>query len=329
MDLANSPVSRLTGFATALPTPFSADGIDQPSFAAQCELQIRQGISALIVNGPTGEAPTLSPAEQRRQIRLAVTVASGRVPVIAGANANATAHSIELAQQAEAAGADGLLVVTPYYNCPSQEGLFRHFAAVHDMTGLPILLYDVPARTGCTIALDTLRRLAELPRIVGLKDATGDLDRTHRLRRVLGDDFRLLTGDDAAALDYFVRGGDGCISVVSNVAPRSCVELYDAWRRGMPAEARLLARILAPLAAALSCESNPVPLKYALSLMGLMAEDVRLPLSEASPPTRECVTRALLRFGLVANEAERNDGAARPPMAHVSSSGVATAERLR
>jgi 4-hydroxy-tetrahydrodipicolinate synthase len=297
-----TPIDTLTGFATALPTPFSSETIDATSFASLCDRQTAQGISALVVNGTTGEAPTLSLAEQHRQIRLAVEVAAGRVPVIAGAGSNATAHSIELAQQAEAAGADGLLVVTPYYNRPSQEGLFQHFAAIHAKTGLPILLYDVPARTGCTIAVDTLRRLAELPRIVGLKDATGDIDRTQRLRHLLGTEFRLLCGDDSVALDHLVRGGNGCISVVSNVVPRTCVELYEAWRLGEPAEAQLLARTLAPLTAALFSESNRVPVEYALSLMGRMNTDVRLPLCSASPMTREAVAWALDRFGLLPAE---------------------------
>jgi 4-hydroxy-tetrahydrodipicolinate synthase len=297
-----NPIHALAGFMTALPTPFSDDCIDEESFEALCEWQIEQGVSALVVNGTTGEAPTLTLAEQRRQIRLAVEVATGRVPVIAGAGSNATAHSIELAQQAEAVGAAGLLVVTPYYNRPSQEGLFQHFAAIHGRTGLPILLYDVPARTGCTIAVDTLRRLAELPRIAGLKDATGDIDRIPRLRHLLGEEFRLFTGDDSAALGCLMRGGDGCISVVSNVAPRTCVQLDAAWRQGERAEARLLARTLAPLTAALFSESNPVPVKYALSLMGRIGADVRLPLCAASPLTRDAVTRALDRFGLVPTE---------------------------
>jgi 4-hydroxy-tetrahydrodipicolinate synthase len=306
-----APIATLAGFVTALPTPFSGEAIDETSFAGLCEWQIAQGIAALVVNGTTGEAPTLSLAEQGRQIRRAVEIARGRIPVIAGAGANATVHAIELARQAEAAGADGLLVVTPYYNRPSQEGLFRHFAAVHDATGLPILLYDVPARTGCTIAVETLCRLAELPRIAGLKDATGDRDRTPRLRHRLGDGFRLFTGDDAMALDHLVRGGDGCISVVANIAPRTCVQLDDAWRHGEAAEARLLSRTLAPLVAALFAESNPVPVKFALSLLGRAGEDVRLPLCAASEMTREAVTRALERFGLLPD----NGGRAATPVA--------------
>jgi 4-hydroxy-tetrahydrodipicolinate synthase len=303
------PIRTLTGFATALPTPFLGEAIDEKSFADLCNWQIGQGIAALVVNGTTGEAPTLSVNEQGRLIRRAVAVAAGRVPVIAGAGSNATSHSIELARQAEAAGADGLLVVTPYYNRPSQEGLFRHFAAIHDKVGLPILLYDVPARTGCSIAVDTLRRLAELPRIAGLKDATGDIDRTQRLRHVLGEEFRLFTGDDAAALDCLVRGGDGCISVVANVAPRTCVQLHDAWRHGEPAEARLMARTLVPLIAALFAESSPVPVKYALSLLGRISEDVRLPLCPASPMTQEAVTRALERFGLLSAAPRKSNAA--------------------
>ncbi|MDB5407638.1 MAG: 4-hydroxy-tetrahydrodipicolinate synthase [Rhodospirillales bacterium] len=305
MNKEANGITGLAGFATALPTPFSDGAVDEASFAALCDWQISQGIAALVVNGTTGEAPTLSLTEQRRQIRRAVAVAAGRVPVIAGAGSNATGHAIELARQAESAGADALLVVTPYYNRPSQQGLFRHYEAIHDQTGLPILLYDVPARTGCTIAIDTLCRLNELPRIAGLKDATGEFDRPRRLRHALGDEFRLFTGDDATALDYLVRGGDGCVSVVANVAPRTCVQLHRAWRDGEPAEARLLARTLAPLTSALFSESNPVPVKFALSLMGRIGDEVRLPLCPASSLTRDAVTRAIDRFGLLPTEPAR------------------------
>jgi 4-hydroxy-tetrahydrodipicolinate synthase len=227
------------------------------------------------------------------------------VPVIAGAGSNATEHAVKLARQAEVAGADGLLAVTPYYNRPSQEGLFLHFRAIHDATSLPILLYDVPSRTACSLALDTIGRLAELPRIVGLKDATADLARPQRLHGLLGDRFRLLSGDDATALNFLRAGGDGCISVVSNVAPAQAVSLYDAWRRRDDVEADSRAATLAPLTAALFAESNPVPVKYALEAMGWMRADVRLPLGPASETTRAAVAAALSKLGLLPSAKQR------------------------
>jgi 4-hydroxy-tetrahydrodipicolinate synthase len=292
-------LASLCGFASALPTPIRGPLIDDDGFAAFCDWQIEQGISALVVNGTTGEAPTLALREQDRLVRIAVEAADGRVPVIAGAGSNSTVHAIELARQAEDAGADALLVVTPYYNKPSQEGLFRHFRAAHDACGVPIILYDVPSRTGCTLSTETICRLAELPRIVGLKDATGDLTRPGLLRKLLGDRFRLLSGDDATALDFIGLGGDGCISVLSNVVPKPCQRLYLACACGEQGEARLIERRLRPLTAALFKESNPVPVKWALGLMGRMRPDVRLPLCEPAEATRTAVRKALTQLGLL------------------------------
>jgi 4-hydroxy-tetrahydrodipicolinate synthase len=292
-------LESLGGYASALPTPFLENAIDEDAFESFCDWQIEQGVAALIVNGTTGEAPTLSLPEQRRLIHLAVDVADGRVPVIAGAGANATTHAVELARQAEAAGADGLLAVTPYYNRPSQEGLFRHFKAVHDATSLPVFLYDVPSRTACSLAIETIERLADLPGIIGLKDATGDRQRPLQLRQRLGGRFRLMSGDDAAAPAFIRAGGNGCISVVSNVAPAPCVRLYAALEGGERGEAEAMVRALSPLFLALFAESNPVPLKYALSLMGWMRAELRLPLCEATPETRARVREALACLDLV------------------------------
>jgi 4-hydroxy-tetrahydrodipicolinate synthase len=289
----------LCGYSSALPTPFTDGAIDDKAFAAFCQWQIEQGISALVVNGTTGEAPTLTIPEQLRLIRIAVEVAQESVPVIAGAGSNATAHAVEIAQQAEAAGASGLLVVTPYYNKPPQEGLFRHFRTVHDATDLPIFVYEVPTRTGCSITFDTLCRLADLPRIIGLKDATGDLSRPATIRRLLGDRLVLLSGDDATALDFMGLGGSGCISVLSNVAPKLCNRLYLACACGEQTEARLIERRLRPLAAALFLESNPVPVKWALGLMGRMAPELRLPLCEPAEATRTALRKALTQLGLL------------------------------
>lgn len=292
------PISQLAGYVTAVPTPFRDFEIDEARFTAFCDWQIRHGISALVICGTTGEASTLTPAEQARLVRLAVEVAHHRVPVIAGAGAASTNHAIDLARAAEREGADGVLAVTPYYVRPSQEGLFRHFAALHDAVGLPILLYDVPARTCSTIEIETIVRLAALPRIVGLKDATGDHGRPPQLRRLLGPEFRLFSGDDASALSFVAQGGNGCISVTSNVAPKLCIQMFDAWVRGDTVEAAMLAALLAKVTRALFAESNPVPVKCALELMGHMSASVRLPLCAASEATRSQVAEAMTKLGI-------------------------------
>jgi 4-hydroxy-tetrahydrodipicolinate synthase len=248
--------SSLGGYLAAVPTPFAADGaVDEEALAAFCDWQIGQHISGLVVCGTTGEAPTLSAEEQRRVVHVAVEAASGRVPVIAGAGANDTAHAVTLAREAEKAGARGILAVTPYYNRPTQEGLYRHFCAIADSVGLPVILYDVPARTGCRLGLETIMRLAELPTVMGLKDAAGDLAQPLHLRRHLGNGFRLLSGDDATALGYIAQGGDGCISVTSNVAPKLCARLHAAYTGGDVAEARAIAVVLDKLTAALFLEA--------------------------------------------------------------------------
>jgi 4-hydroxy-tetrahydrodipicolinate synthase len=204
------------------------------------------------------------------------------VPVIAGAGSNATDHAIALAKGAEAIGAAAVLSVVPYYNRPTQAGLYAHFREIAASIGLPVILYDVPSRTACALADATIARLAELPRIIGLKDSSGDATRPLRLRALVGPDFRLLSGDDALGLAFLAQGGDGCISVTSNVTPGLCRNMFLAWRQGPAARAQRLARPIAQLTAALLCETNPVALKYALSLFGLMSPRVRLPLVELS-----------------------------------------------
>ncbi len=280
-------VAKLSGFAPALPTPFSEQGeVDGAAFEHFCDLQIRAGATALVVCGTTGEAPTLRPAEYHILVRIAVDVANGQVPVIAGAGSNSTAHAIELSKGAEAAGADAILSVVPYYNKPTQTGMAAHFSAIAQSTGLPIFLYDVPSRTGVGLADDTIARLAEQPQIIGLKDATGDMTRVVRLRSMLGSDFRLLSGDDATALAFIAEGGNGCISVTSNVAPGLCRSMYLTCRHGQIFNARRWAAPVAKLTAALFCETNPVPLKYTLSLLGLISPKVRLPLVELSDASK-------------------------------------------
>jgi 4-hydroxy-tetrahydrodipicolinate synthase len=280
-------VSRLAGYAPALPTPFDDDGnIDSAAFEKFCDLQIQQGATALVVCGTTGEAPTLTPAEHRTLIRIAAGVSCSRVPVIAGAGSNSTDHAIEFTQDAEARGADAILSVVPYYNRPTQIGLYEHFRAIAQSTALPIILYDVPSRTACGLADETVVRLAEMPQFIGLKDATGDVTRPDRLRSLVGPDFRLLSGDDATALAFLAQGGDGCISVTSNVAPGLCRSMFLAYRQGQVLRAERLANPISRLTSALFRETSPVPLKYALSLLGLMSPKVRLPLVELTDQTK-------------------------------------------
>jgi 4-hydroxy-tetrahydrodipicolinate synthase len=223
-------------------------------------------------------APTLCPAEHGVLIRIAVGVARGRIPVIAGAGSNSTTHAIELSKDAEACGADAVLSVVPYCNKPTQAGLYAHFRAVAQSNGLPIILYDVPSRTACGLADETVVRLAEMPQFIGLKDATGDVTRPARLRSVIGQEFRLLSGDDATASAFLTQGGNGCISVTSNVAPGLCRSMFLACKQGQTVVAQRLGNPIAQLTYALFREPNPVPLKYALSLLGLTSPKVRLPL---------------------------------------------------
>lgn len=297
MSAIGRHVLKLSGYAPALPTPFNDDdSVDVDAFGELCDLQIRHGATALVVGGTTGEAPTLSDAEHGKLVRVAVAIARHRVPVIAGAGANATAHAIELTKDAEANGADAVLSVVPYYNKPTQEGIVAHFCAIAAATGLPVILYDVPSRTARGLADESVLRLAEMPRIIGLKDAAGDITRPARLRARLGPEFRLLSGDDALAPAYFAQGGDGCISVTSNLAPGLCRDIYLALRQGQSARVRRLTGPVTQLSAALFCETNPVPLKYALSRLGLMSARVRLPLVELSTPSQIEIDGLLARL---------------------------------
>ena len=276
-------VAKFSGYAPALPTPFDDNGdVDGEAFERLCDLQIICGAAALVVCGTTGEASTLTSEEQGELIRIAVAVSRGRVPVIAGAGSNATDHAIALAKDAEATGADAVLSIVPYYNKPTQAGRYAHFREIAASTGLPVILYDVPSRTACALADATIARLAELPRIIGLKDCSGDATRPLRLRALVGPDFRLLSGDDSLGLAFLTLGGDGCISVTSNVAPGLCRNMFFSWRQGPATRAQRLAGPIAQLTAALFCETNPVALKYALRLFGLMSPRVRLPLVELS-----------------------------------------------
>jgi 4-hydroxy-tetrahydrodipicolinate synthase len=285
MSICSRHVSRLTGFATSAPTPFDENGtVDSASLERFCDKQISEGTTALVICGTTGEGPTLSRIEHEAVIRTAVDVARGRVPVIADAGSNSTSQAIELSRDAESAGADAILSVVPYYNKPTQAGLYGHFRAIADSTGLPIILHDVPSRTVSGVADATVARLAEHPRVIGLVDATSDMTRPLRLRPQLGPDFRLLSGDDATAFGFVAQGGHGCISVTSNIAPALSRAMYLALRQGNLGHAQRLAAALMKLTLVLLRETDPAPVKYALGLLNTMSCRVRLPLVG---PTRE------------------------------------------
>jgi len=297
MSAIGRHVAKLSGYAPALPTPFDADGsVDAAAFERLCDLQVRMGATALVVCGTTGEAPTLRPAEHHILVRIAVDAARGRIPVIAGAGCNSTAHAVELTKDAEAGGADAILSVVPYYNKPVQDGLYAHFRAIAQSTELPLFLYDVPSRTVCALADSTVARLAEIPNVIGLKDATADVSRPTRLRRLVGPDFRLLSGDDATALGFLAQGGHGCISVTSNLAPALCRNIFLAFRQGQTAQAQRLAEIAGQVTAILFRETSPSPLKYALSLLGLMLPTVRLPLVQPSGQLRSEIAATLMKL---------------------------------
>jgi 4-hydroxy-tetrahydrodipicolinate synthase len=303
MSIAPNSASWLTGTIADLPTPFSVDGaVDLIAFANLCERQIAAGASAIVVSETAGEASTLAPVEQDSIIRTAVEVARGRLRVIAGVTSNATGKAIALARRAEAAGADATLLVVPYYNKPMQSGIEEHFLAIADATDLPIILHDVPARTNRELADATLVRLTQCRRFVGLRDATGDVARPARLRPHLPTGFRLLSGSDATALGFIASGGDGCISMIANVAPGLCRGIFACCRQENWQAARALHKRLAPLEAVLAREGVPA-LKTALSRLGLMQPDLRLPLVEPEAGVaREiaCVVAAIVERDLAA-----------------------------
>ena len=289
--IATKPATWLAGYIPDLPTPFGPKGeVDLNAFRGLCERQIEAGVSALVVCETAGEASTVSPVEQEAIIRAAVDVARGRARIIAGAGSNSTSQAIALTQRAEAAGADAVLSVVPYYNKPIQNGIYAHFRAIGDSTRLPIVLHDIPARTIRELANDTLARLAESRQFIGLRDGSGDVCRPVRLRELLPSHFRLLTGDDATALAYLANGGDGCISTVSNVAPDLCRMISTNCRQGRFQTARDLQGQLAPLEACLSA-NNPAALKYALSLLGFIYPDARPPIVEPDAPAKAAIAR--------------------------------------
>jgi 4-hydroxy-tetrahydrodipicolinate synthase len=295
-SLANS-TNWLTGYIPDLPTPFDAAGeIDLTAFGTLCERQIRAGVSAIVAGETTGEASTLTPAEHDAIVRTAVEIAKGRVRVIAGAGSNSTSQAIELTRRAELAGADAVLSVVPYYNKPMQAGIAAHFRAIADSTRLPIILHDIPARTIRELSDDTLAQLAQSRQFIALRDGTGDLARPIRLRSMVPSGFRLLSGDDATALAFLANGGDGCVSVISNVAPELCQVIFSSCRQGRLQSARYLQSRLSRLAALLARES-PAGLKYAMCLLGLMRPDTRLPIVELAETAKAEVANALAEMG--------------------------------
>jgi 4-hydroxy-tetrahydrodipicolinate synthase len=287
------------GVLPALVTPFRNGAVDEDAFVSLVERQIAGGVHGLIPVGTTGEASTLSHDEHRRVMELCVATAKGRVPVIPGAGSNSTAEAIELVQHAKAVGADAALVVTPYYNRPSQEGLYAHYKAINDAVQLPVLVYNVPGRTGVDISNATLARLAKLPNIVGIKDATGDLPRASLQRIECGEDWVMLSGNDDSALGYMAHGGHGCISVTCNVAPEQVSQFYNdamssQWQAALEGQDRLIR-----LHKALFADASPSPTKFALAHLGLCAEEGRLPLVPCSEAARAEVLAGMREAGVI------------------------------
>lgn len=297
--MSPSNLPSFSGVFTALVTPFTPDGqLDEPSFVRHVETQIRAGVSGLVPVGTTGETSTLSHEEHHRVVSLCIEAAAGRVRVLAGAGSNNTAEAIDLARHAHAAGADGVLVVAPYYNKPSQEGLYQHYKAIHDAVEIPVVLYNVPGRTVVDLSNETVARLAQLPRIAGIKDATGSMERLSQMRLEVPEAFACLSGDDPSLLGYMAHGGHGVISVTSNLAPEAMVSLCLACQQGAYERARQIQDQLITLHKVLFADSSPAPAKYGLSLMGQMGPEVRLPIAPCAEAVRPRVAEAMRRAGL-------------------------------
>ncbi len=298
-DDAPMTTNRFKGSLTALVTPFKDGALDEEAFRAHVNWQIESGTTGLVPVGTTGESPTLSHAEHKRMVELCVGVARGRVPVIAGAGSNSTVEAIDFARHAKAAGADATLVVTPYYNKPTQEGLFLHFTAIADAVDLPLFIYNIPGRSVVDMSVDTMARLAKHSNIVGVKDATANLTRPLHTTRACGEDFVQLSGEDHTALAFYAAGGHGCISVTANVAPRLCAEMHRSWREGRLRDAMAVQERLTPLHDALFAETSPGPVKYAASLLGHGTALCRLPLAPCGEATRAQVRGAMVTAGLL------------------------------
>ena len=291
------------GSIVALITPFKNNKLDEDSYISLIEHHLKNGTSGLVPAGTTGESPTLSHNEHERVIEICVKESKGKIPVIAGTVSNSTDEAISLTKYAEKIGADGALVVTPYYNKPTQEGLYQHFKAINDNCSIPIIIYNIPPRSVVDMSVDTMARLFELKNIVGVKDATGDLNRVDAQKKKMGPDFIQLSGEDGTALEFNLRGGVGCISVTANVATKLCSEFQDASlsknNSNLLAKAKQINDKLIPLHKALFIESSPSPVKYAASLLNLSSDEVRLPLVKITEKTKSEVKSAMVHANLI------------------------------
>jgi 4-hydroxy-tetrahydrodipicolinate synthase len=290
------------GSNVALITPFKDNSLDEKAYISLIHYHLKNATSGLVPAGTTGESPTLSHVEHERVIELCVKEAGGKIPVIAGTGSNSTSEAISLTKFAEKAGVDGALIVTPYYNKPTQEGLYQHYKAINDNCGIPIIIYNIPSRSVIDMSVDTMARLYELKNIVGVKDATGVLDRVNQQKEKMGNNFIQLTGNDDNALEFNRRGGVGTISVTANIAPKLCSEFQKFSVSKIDKdlkEAERLDKILQPIHNSLFIESNPSPVKYAASLLNLCLDDVRLPLVKITEPTKKIVKSAIVNAGLI------------------------------
>jgi len=287
-----------SGSICALVTPFRNGAVDEDAFRNLVNWQIEEGTHGLVPVGTTGESPTLSHEEHKRVVELCIEVADKRVPIIAGAGSNSTAEAVQLAKHAKAAGADAALVVTPYYNKPTQEGLYQHFEAL-DAVGLPIIIYNIPGRSVIDMSVATMKRCADLENIIGVKDATAAVGRATEQKLACGDAFCQLSGEDVTQLGFLAQGGAGCISVTANVAPKLMSEMHSAWQSGDIPDAQRINERLTPLHVDLFCESNPGPAKYGVSLLGKCSDELRLPLAPISDKARGKVEKAMRHAGLL------------------------------
>jgi len=290
------------GSNVALISPFKNNSLDEEAYISLIHYHLKNGTSGLVPAGTTGESPTLSHLEHQRVIELCVKEASGKISIIAGTGSNSTSEAISLTKFAEKAGVDAALIVTPYYNKPTQEGLYQHYKAINDSCGIPIIIYNIPSRSVVDMNVDTMARLFELKNIVGVKDATGILDRVDQQKEKMGNDFIQLTGNDDNAFEFNKRGGVGAISVTANIAPKLCSEFQKYSVSKMDnelKEAKRLDKILQPIHSSMFIESNPSPVKYATSLLELCLDDVRLPLVKITEPTKKIVKSAMINAGLI------------------------------
>ena len=291
------------GSIVALITPFKDSNLDEESFVSIIHYHLKNGTNGLVPGGTTGESPTISHDEHRKIIEICVKESNGKIPVIAGTGSNSTDEAIDLTKFSEKAGADAVLVVTPYYNKPTQEGLYQHYKAINDNCGIPIIIYNIPPRSVVDMSVDTMARLFELKNIIGVKDATANLDRVTQQKNKMGDEFVQLSGEDGTALEFNLRGGNGCISVTANIAPKLCSEFQEASlaknNNNLISKAKQINEKLLPLHNSLFIESNPSGVKYGASLLGLCSEEVRLPLVKTTAPTKKIVKSAMSRAGLL------------------------------